>query len=103
MNFEYIDNNFLIKYFLQQHFPKQIGRFVLGIKQKTILVQAETQYSFSCKLITAKRNKAEKYISKEWCQFVRRTRLQVGDKVLFKLQNPPTKLLIQTTRSKART
>jgi hypothetical protein len=29
--------------------------------------------------------------------------LQVGDKVLFKLQNPPTKLLIQTTRSKART
>jgi hypothetical protein len=90
---------FLIKTLLQQHFPKKFGRLVLGKKQKKMLVKTEGGDSFFCNIITARRNKIEKYISKEWTKFVRRNELQVGDKLIFNLQKPPTKLLIQIIRS----
>ncbi|WJX77831.1 hypothetical protein P8452_61104 [Trifolium repens] len=80
------------------HFPKQLSRLFLGEKQNKMLVQAGAGDTFSCKIITARRNIAEKYISKEWSKFVRRNNLQVGDKLIFTLQNPPTKLLIQIIR-----
>jgi hypothetical protein len=70
----------------------------LGKKQNKVLVQAEAGDTFSCKIMTATRNGDEKYISKEWTKFVRRNNLQVGDKLIFTLQNPPTKLLIQIIR-----
>jgi hypothetical protein len=73
----------------------------LGEKQNKMLVQAGAGDTFSCKLITAGRNAAEKYISKEWSKFVRRNNLQAGDKLIFTLQNPPTKLLIQIIRYSA--
>ncbi|WJX20967.1 hypothetical protein P8452_10448 [Trifolium repens] len=80
------------------HFPKQLSTLFLGVKQNKMLVQAGARDIFSCELITAGRNAAEKYISKEWSRFVRRNNLQAGDKLIFTLQNPPTKLLIQIIR-----
>ncbi|WJX46099.1 hypothetical protein P8452_32930 [Trifolium repens] len=80
------------------HFSKQLSTLFLGEKQNKMLVQAGAGDTFSCKLITAGRNAAEKYISKEWSKFVRRNNLQAGDKLIFTLQNPPTKLLIQIIR-----
>ncbi|WJX24083.1 hypothetical protein P8452_13233 [Trifolium repens] len=83
------------------HFPKQLSTLFLGEKQNKMLVKAGAGDTFSCKLITAGRNAAEKYISKEWSKFVRRNNLQAGDKLIFTLQNPPTKLLIQIIRCSA--
>ncbi|WJX20747.1 hypothetical protein P8452_10256 [Trifolium repens] len=80
------------------HFPKQFSRLFLGKKQNIMLVQAEAGDTFSCKIKTAARNRDEKYITKEWTKFVRRNNLQVGDKLIFTLQNQPTKLLIQIIR-----
>ncbi|KAK2423244.1 B3 domain-containing protein REM16 [Trifolium repens] len=80
------------------HFPKQFSRLFLGKKQNKVLVQAEAGDTFSCKIMTATRNRDEKYISNEWTKFVRRNNLQVGDKLIFTLQNQPTKLLIQIIR-----
>ncbi|WJX34912.1 hypothetical protein P8452_22975 [Trifolium repens] len=80
------------------HFPKQFSRLFLGKKQNKVLVQAEAGDTFSCKIMTATRNRDEKYISKEWTKFVRRNNLQVGDKLIFTLQNQPTKLMIQIIR-----
>ncbi|WJX77803.1 hypothetical protein P8452_61077 [Trifolium repens] len=80
------------------HFPKQFSRLFLGKKQNKVLVQAEAGDTFSCKIMTATRNRDEKYISKEWTKFVKRNNLQVGDKLIFTLQNQPTKLLIQIIR-----
>jgi hypothetical protein len=74
---------------------------VLGKNQKKMLVETEAGDTFCCNIITARRNKGEKYISKEWTKFVRRKNLQVGDKLIFNLQKPPKTLVIQIIRISA--
>jgi hypothetical protein len=73
----------------------------LGEKQNKIMVGTKAGDRFSSNIITSTRNNLEKYISKEWTQFVRRNNLEVGDKLIFNLHKPPTTLMIQTIRSNA--
>jgi hypothetical protein len=51
--------------------------------------------AFTCKIITTKRNKNERYISKEWCDFVKHRVLKVGDRLFFKLSKPSSTLMIK--------
>ncbi|WJX94936.1 hypothetical protein P8452_76307 [Trifolium repens] len=87
------------------HFPKQIARMVLRKNQKKLLLQTEGKKPVYCNIITARRKEllvhTEKFISKEWTKFVRSEKLQVRDKLIFNLQNPPKKMLIQIIRSNA--
>ncbi|PNX55691.1 hypothetical protein L195_g049321 [Trifolium pratense] len=81
------------------HFPKEIARAVLKPKVKHLLVQIQingvTFMIIPCNIIVAKRNKAERYISKEWSRIVKATNLKEGDKLIFKLDNPPKNLIIE--------
>jgi hypothetical protein len=78
---------------------------VLRKNQKKLLLQTEGKKPVYCNIITARRKEllvhTEKFISKEWTKFVRSEKLQVRDKLIFKLQNPPKKMLIQIIRSNA--
>ncbi|WJX85014.1 hypothetical protein P8452_67525 [Trifolium repens] len=49
-------------------------------------------------ILTAKRSKMEKYISKEWCSFVKQRNLRIGDKLIFKLSKPSTTLNLRILR-----
>jgi hypothetical protein len=67
----------------------------LGDKQTKIYVGTTTGQSFSCNIITYPNKRYSKYLSKEWCQFVKRNNLEVGDKLIFNLAKPPTNLMIK--------
>ncbi|CAJ2634821.1 unnamed protein product [Trifolium pratense] len=81
------------------HIPKKIARIVLKPKVTKILIQFQingvTFISTTCNIMAAKRNKFERYISKEWCRIVKRTNLKEGDKLSFKLEKPPSTLIIE--------
>jgi hypothetical protein len=54
--------------------------------------------TFPCKILTAKRSKVEKYISEEWCTFVKQRKLRIGDKLFFKVSKPSTTLKLRIIR-----
>jgi hypothetical protein len=45
-------------------------------------------------IVTAERDEFERYITNAWYNFQRSGNLQVGDKMVFKLANPPSTLMI---------
>jgi hypothetical protein len=67
--------------------------------QKTIDLQIKRNglslTAFTCKIKTASRNEYERFISKEWCDFVKHRVLKVGDRLFFKLSKPSSTLMIK--------
>ncbi|GAU39408.1 hypothetical protein TSUD_323560 [Trifolium subterraneum] len=45
-------------------------------------------------IVTAERDEFERYIGKAWYDLQKSGNLQVGDKMVFKLVNPPSTLMI---------
>jgi hypothetical protein len=82
--------------------PRKIARLALQEKQKTIRLEIKKNglrlATFGCEIVTAKRSKVEKFISKEWYSFVKQYKLQVGDKLFFKLNKPSTTLKLRIIR-----
>ncbi|PNY15653.1 hypothetical protein L195_g012354 [Trifolium pratense] len=81
------------------HILREIARVVLNPKVTNILVQIQingvTFMIIPCNIMATKRNKFERYISKEWSRIVKTTNLKTGDKLIFKLDKPPSTLIIQ--------
>ncbi|CAJ2662774.1 unnamed protein product [Trifolium pratense] len=86
------------------HIPNEISKIVLKPKFAKILIEVQmngvTLLSIPCNVMTAKRYQFERYISKEWSKIIKKTNIEAGDKLMFKLQEPPAKLMIQLIKGK---
>ncbi|XP_045821101.1 uncharacterized protein LOC123914131 isoform X1 [Trifolium pratense] len=86
------------------HIPNEISRIVLKPNFSNILIEIQmngvTLTTFPSKVMTAKRYQFERYISKEWARFIKRSNIEPGDKLMFKIQEPPAKLIIELIKAK---
>jgi hypothetical protein len=68
-------------------------------KQRTIELEIRkngmTLTALDCKILTSKRSKFERYISKEWCGFVKQKKIKVGDKLIFKISKPSSRMMLR--------
>ncbi|CAJ2652082.1 unnamed protein product [Trifolium pratense] len=79
------------------HFPKKVVRNALDKKQRSILVQTKRHGEwFNCRILTAKRNKFEKYISKDWRQIMENISAKAGDIIIFRLTKSAKRMLVHT-------
>jgi len=62
------------------------------------LEDVETHKTYDCRIKTAGRRNAEKCLGGEWYDFVVDRGLEVNDKLIFDLEDPPTKMFVQHVR-----
>jgi hypothetical protein len=62
------------------------------------LEDVETHKIYKCKIRTAGRRNAEKSMCGEWHKFVIDRGLKKDDKLIFDLENPPTKMWVEHVR-----
>jgi hypothetical protein len=62
------------------------------------LEDVETHKTYNCKVTTAGRGNAEKSLGGEWSDFIRDRDLQEDDKLIFDLEDPPTKMYVRHIR-----
>ncbi|GAU27871.1 hypothetical protein TSUD_114510 [Trifolium subterraneum] len=81
----------------KQYLPRPICRLALPVATSIMLdIQQNGDSLIKCpaEIVTAERDKFERCITKAWYDFQRSGNLQVGDKLVFKLANPPSTLMI---------
>lgn len=62
------------------------------------LEDVETQSTYNCKVTTTGRGNAEKSLGGEWSNFVIGCNLQESDRLIFDLEDPPTKMYVRHIR-----
>ncbi|CAJ2667113.1 unnamed protein product [Trifolium pratense] len=77
------------------HFPKKVAMNALDKKQTSIMVQTKRNGKFiKCRILTAKRNKFEKYISKDWRKVMKEISVEVGDILICRLSTTGKCMLV---------
>jgi hypothetical protein len=62
------------------------------------LEDLETHKTYNCKVRTAGEGNAEKNLGGEWFNFIVDRDLQEGDRLIFDLEDPPTKMYVRHIR-----
>jgi hypothetical protein len=83
-----------------KHFPKSIANDSnIHAVGDIAVINEETDQIIRCKIIKSKRYPPEYSIGGDWYTFVRNLKLNVGDKLGFGMDNPPTHIQVIALRS----
>lgn len=68
--------------------------------QKEIkLIDFERNITWNCKIVKAKRNSNEKYLTHGWYDFVKNSDLAVDDELTFEIHIPPNSISVSITKN----
>ncbi|GAU17156.1 hypothetical protein TSUD_177860 [Trifolium subterraneum] len=87
----------------EEHFPHCISRFAILRGQKQIELECENSFKgYQCKIVTSKRCRYEKYLTRGWYEFLKDSKLCAGDLLKFVYPTPSSFFIVEIIRRRER-